>query len=212
MNLINKIFPLYLVSGRFGKSYKEFLLDVRNCIKSGAKLIQLREKEITSKDFLFLSKSISRFKNSFPFSLVINDRVDIALFSGADGVHVGQEDIPPDFIKEKFNNLIVGVSTHSEKEFIKAIDFSVDYIAIGPIFNTTTKPEYKPVGLDLLKKVREKTNIPIVAIGGINFNNFLDVLNCGADSVAVCSDIFAGEKPYKVVEKYLSKLKSEGLI
>ncbi len=212
MSLIDKIFPLYLVSGRFGRDDEKFFECVRNCISSGAKLIQLREKKASARTFFDLSKSILKLKREFDFTLIINDRVDIAVLSGADGVHLGQDDIPYEYVKGRFPDLTVGLSTHSRVQFDRALETTLDYIAVGPMFKTKTKPEYEPIGLDFLRSIKKETDKPVIAIGGINFDNFLDVLNSGADSVAICSDIFSREKPEKMVEKYILKLKSEGFI
>ncbi len=213
MSLTGKIFPLYLVTGRkINKPISDFLTDIEDCLKVGAKLIQLREKGISAKYFLEISKGIASFKSSFKFTFFVNDRPDIAFISGADGVHVGQEDVPPEYVKKFFPKLLVGVSTHSELEFEMAMNKNVDYVALGPIFKTSTKPKSVPVGIGLLKKVRKISQKPIVAIGGINLENFIEVLEAGADSVAVCSDIFNAKTPAKRVEEYVDKLSKNGFL
>lgn len=168
----------------------------------GATFIQLREKQKGAREFYEEAKaalSIARERN---IKLIINDRVDIALALKADGVHLGQDDMPPEAaIKILGEEAIIGFSTHNVRQAIEAVKLPVDYIAIGPIFGTTTKENPDPVvGLENLRLVRDEIgDFPLVAIGGINRENFAEVLSNGADSVALISALL--EKPDEIVER-----------
>ncbi|MCM8819179.1 MAG: thiamine phosphate synthase [Candidatus Omnitrophica bacterium] len=179
----------------------------KEVIKLGIKIVQYRNKvEPTKKNYndaLILRKIC---KNVF---FIINDRIDIALAVDADGVHIGQDDLPINIARKILGkNKIIGVSTHSQKEAIIAKDDGADYISVGPIFKTSTKPNLDPVGIDLLKKIKKKIDIPIVAIGGINLENAKKVLSCGVESVCAISSIFKGN-PIENVEKIQSLFKNE---
>jgi len=161
---------------------------------NGATLIQLREKTDPPLRFFAQAEAALRVARDRGVKIVINDRVDIALALRADGVHLGQEDLPPDAARHLLGDeAIIGFSTHSVRQARIAAQMPVNYIAIGPIFATTTKlSENPPLGLEGLARVREAIGaIPLVAIGGINSKNRPAVIQAGADVVAVISDIWA---------------------
>jgi thiamine-phosphate pyrophosphorylase len=164
---------------------------VRRLSAGGASFIQLREKRLPAREFHTEAEAALKIARSARGArLVINDRVDIALSLSADGVHLGQNDLPPAAARRLLGEgAIIGFSTHTAQQAIAAARLPVDYIAIGPIFHTTSKenPD-KVVGLDGLRRVRDATgDIPLVAIGGIDLENIRDVLDAGADCVAVIS-------------------------
>jgi thiamine-phosphate pyrophosphorylase len=165
---------------------------VEKLIAGGARLIQLREKHLAPKDFFDEAVKAIKIARGHGVKILINDHVDIAFCAGADGVHLGQTDLPPDAAREILGKrAIIGFSTHNLEQAISATQFSLDYIAIGPIFTTKTKenPD-EAVGLDNLKFIRQAlNNLPLVAIGGINKENAHLCLKAGADSVAVVSAI-----------------------
>ncbi len=201
--LLPKIYPIT----DSGISSLTHANQTRALIKGGAGFIQIREKLGLSIDFYTSAKEAINIAHRANTKIIINDRVDIALATGADGVHLGQHDLLP----EKARNLlgddsIIGFSTHNEEQAIKAMSLPIDYIAIGPIFETKTKKKTDPVvGIDGVNRVREVIgSFPLVAIGGINSNNFHQVLDAGADSVAIISDIL--DDPLRISEnlqKYL---------
>jgi len=166
---------------------------VEKMIDGGAKIIQLREKHHAPKDFYADAKKALEFARKTGVKIIINDRVDVALALKADGVHLGQDDLPPEYAREILGaNAIIGFSTHNVAQALEAVKLPIDYIAIGPVFPTKTKsnPD-KIVGLEGVKQVREAIgDFPLVAIGGITLENFTDVLNAGADSAAIISDLF----------------------
>jgi thiamine-phosphate pyrophosphorylase len=160
----------------------------------GATLVQLREKHLAPREFYREAEEALRVARSLGVRLIINDRVDIALALQADGVHLGQDDLPPEAARELLGKeAIIGFSTHTVEQASIAARLPVDYLAIGPIFETSSKENPDPVvGLEGLRRVREITGeIPLVAIGGIRFENAWEVIKAGADSVAVISLLLA---------------------
>jgi len=189
LNLVlPKIYPITDVS-LAGISHGE---QVGRLIAGGATFIQLREKHASPRDFFEAAKPAIEIARKNNVMIIINDRVDIARALGADGVHLGQDDLPPNAAREVLGpDAIIGFSTHSVEQAIDAAGLPIDYIAIGPIFETRTKENPDPiVGLDGLAEVKKNIgNIPLVAIGGIDLDNVLDVLAAGADSIALVSAI-----------------------
>lgn len=169
------------------------LEQVKHLIDGGASFLQLRDKTATPAAFYESAVAVIQYARPLGVRVIINDRVDIALAARADGVHLGQHDLPPDEARKLLgNNAIIGFSTHTLEQAIEAVKLPVDYIAFGPTFPTGTKenPD-KVVGLELLSKVRLIiSKMPLVAIGGINSNNLSSVLATGADSAAVISDLY----------------------
>ena len=164
---------------------------VRLLADGGATLVQLREKQLPALDFYNEAKAVVELG----LTLIINDRVDVALAVNAAGVHLGQDDLPPEAARKLLgDHAIIGFSTHSVAQAQLAATFPIDYIAIGPIFQTTTKANPDPaVGLDGLKTVRDAVrDIPLVAIGGITAANAADVIDAGANSVALIGGLLAG--------------------
>lgn len=160
----------------------------------GATLIQLREKQMPAREFYEQAKAAVAVATERGVQLIVNDRVDVALAVGAHGVHLGQDDMPPDAARKLLGpNAIIGFSTHNIEQAIAASKLPIDYLAIGPIFATTTKSDTSPVlGLDGLRAVRQAIGkFPLVAIGGITHANAREVIEGGADSVAVISAVLS---------------------
>lgn len=165
---------------------------VGQMLAGGARLIQLRDKEGTAKDLFDAAREILPMTRAAGGRLIINDRVDVALTAEADGVHLGQEDLTVEEAREILGpGKIIGISTHNRVQFEAALATTADYIAVGPIFATTSKENPDPVvGLELLREVRGLTDRPIVAIGGIDLDRATQVVEAGADSVAVISALY----------------------
>ena len=162
--------------------------------RGGATLVQLREKQMSPKEFYEQAKAAVAVAAQCGVQLIINDRVDVALAVGANGVHLGQDDMPADAARKLLGEqAILGFSTHNVEQAIEASKLPIDYLAIGPIFATRTKSDTAPVlGLDGLRAVRQAVgDFPLVAIGGITSSNARDVIEAGADSVAVISALLA---------------------
>ena len=178
------------------------------CLDGGARLLQIRAKETPSASFLMMCDDIVRVSDTYGAKVIVNDRVDLALMCGAAGVHLGQEDLSPTVARKQLGeDALIGFSTHSPVQVELALQAPIDYVAIGPVFETSTKPtSYKPLGLEgvhLVAKKVQKSKLPIVAIGGISLDKARGVLESGADAVAVISDIFIGNDPADRVRKYL---------
>ena len=175
---------------------------VERFIEGGATIIQLREKYASPNKFFEGAKKALEIARRHEVKIIINDRVDIVLALKADGVHLGQTDLPPEKARKILGEkAIVGFSTHNLEQAVKASKLPIDYLAIGPIFTTQTKenPE-KSVGVEGVKSVREAVgDFPIVAIGGVNSDNYREVLQAGADSVAVINYLLSN--PDKIFEK-----------
>ncbi|MET0751783.1 MAG: thiamine phosphate synthase [Pyrinomonadaceae bacterium] len=205
MNLkLPKIYPI--TDTRITKlSHAEQVLKL---IEGGATLIQLREKRALPKDFYEDARKALEIARAERVKIIINDRVDIALALKADGVHLGQDDLPPDEARRILGDeAIIGFSTHNLEQVAEALKLSINYLAIGPVFPTKTKENPDEiVSLDGVKLVRETIgDFPLVAIGGITFENFREVLRAGAGSVAVIGNLLSepdkiGEKMKKFVE------------
>lgn len=165
---------------------------VERLISGGASLIQLREKTADMRGFYEAVAAAIAYARPRGVKILVNDRVDVALAAGADGVHLGQDDLPPAAARELLGPAaIIGFSTHSVAQAIEAEHFPVDYIAIGPVFTTTTKENPDPVvGLEGVRQARANTTKPLVAIGGIAETTMNEVFAAGADSVALISRLF----------------------
>jgi len=186
---------LYPITDRHlsGLSHAEQVAQLSDC---GTPLIQLREKIDPPSQFYADAEVALRVARERGVKIIINDRVDIALALNADGVHLGQEDMPPEAARRILGDTaIIGYSTHNLDQACLAAQMPVDYVAIGPIFATATKPSSNPaVGLEGLGNIRRALgDVPLVAIGGITSENFEMVLQAGADSVSVISDIWASD-------------------
>ena len=185
--------------GLSGLSHTE---QVRRLIEGGARFIQLREKSLSSGEFFADAAQAVKFAHEYSAQIIINDRVDIALALHADGVHLGQDDLWPDEARKILGpDAIIGFSTHSVEQASDALKLPVDYIAIGPIFGTSTKENPDPiVGPDGLHAVRKAIGeMPLVAIGGIDLDSLSTVYDAGANSAAVISSIIS--QPDQIAER-----------
>jgi len=181
---------------------------VQKLIEGGAEIIQLRDKYASPKDFYNYAKDALEIARKQSVKIIINDRVDIALALAADGVHLGQDDLPPEQARKILGErTIIGFSTHNLRQAVRATKLPIDYLAIGPVYVTRTKenPE-KIVGIETVRKVREAIgDFPLVAIGGITSENFRAVLEAGADSVAVVGDLLSNaDKINSKMQTFLS--------
>lgn len=180
----------------------------RELAAAGVRWLQYRDKSASARDLLETSRKLVSSLSSRGSSLIVNDRPDIAGLAGAAGVHVGQEDLDADQARAVVGKeMWVGVSTHTLEQFRRAASTSVDYIAVGPIFATTSKANPDPVvGLELIRQARQLTDKPIVAIGGITLDRAASVIAAGADSVAVIRDVLCAAKPAERARRYLETL------
>ncbi|HEX4945880.1 MAG TPA: thiamine phosphate synthase [Blastocatellia bacterium] len=165
---------------------------VERLLAGGACLLQLRDKEASAREMFEAAQACLQQTRAVGATLIINDRVDVAMAADADGVHLGQDDLTVAEARALLGpDKIIGISTHSLAQAEAALATSANYLAVGPIFSTTTKTNPDPVvGLELLRQVRALTSLPLVAIGGITLENVRDVIAAGADSVAVISALY----------------------
>lgn len=169
---------------------------VRRLVAGGATLIQLREKTLSPRDFYEDASSAVGIAHSAGATILINDRVDIAIATGADGVHLGRDDMPVEAARRLLGlSAVIGYSTHSVDQAIAAAKMPVDYVAVGPVFATKTKGDTAPVvGLDGIRAVRRAIGkLPLVAISGIDEDNFIEVHAAGADSAAMIAAVVTGD-------------------
>lgn len=181
-------------------------------VEAGVRLIQYRDKLSSSAKLLETSRRLVALSHSLDFRLIINDRADIAALAGAAGVHVGQEDLPVESARRICGaEACIGVSTHNLEQFRAAIGTSADYIAIGPIFPTTTKQKPDPVvGLEFIRQARALTQKPLVAIGGITAERAAEVYAAGADSIAVAADLATASDLTSRIAAYLRAAVARG--
>ena len=175
-------------------------------LQGGAKVIQLRAKAMSSRDFLHLAQRARELTTPYDCKLIVNDRIDIALGSAADGVHLGQEDLPLKVGRKLLGDRLIGISTHSLEQAKEAEANGADYIGFGPIFGTATKNTgYTARGLEMLARTRAAVALPIVAIGGITEAKIQNVWQAGADSVAIISDILKADEVAAKVSAILAR-------
>ena len=178
--------------------------------EAGVRLLQYRDKRAQARQYLDSSRQLVELLRPCGVSLIVNDRPDVAFLAGAKGVHVGQEDLDVEQARRMAGpDKLVGISTHNLEQFERAMASSADYIAVGPVYTTSTKSNPDPaVGVDFLRRVRPLTDKPIVAIGGITLERAAAVIEAGADSVAVISGILSAPDPGQRARQYIKTLES----
>jgi thiamine-phosphate pyrophosphorylase len=178
--------------------------------EAGVRFLQYRNKSATARQYLDSSRARAELLCPKGVSFFVNDRPDVAFLAGASGVHVGQDDLEVEQARRVVGSeKLVGVSTHNLEQFQRAAAGSADYIAVGPVFSTSSKANPDPVvGVDFIRKVRSLTDKPIVAIGGITLERAAAVIEAGADSVAVISGILSAPNPAQLARQYLETLEA----
>ena len=187
------------------------LYDMINLVlRAGVKCIQYREKDLPRREIYGNAVKFREVTRLFDATLIINDHVDIALAADADGVHLGQDDLPLKEARKIMGSRIVGISTHNLDQAKEAELGGADYIGFGPVFHTTTKDAGTPKGIDNIRLVKENVSIPVVAIGGISLDNVSSVIDAGADAIALATAICKGDMAVnaeKFVRFFKDKLK-----
>ena len=203
--VLPKVYPITDVRIS-GLSHAE---QVERLAAGGATLIQLREKTASPREFCDDAIEAMKIARRLNVRIIINDRVDIAMAVDADGVHVGQQDLPPDNARHLLgDSRIVGFSTHSVKQAVEGDRAPVDYIAIGPVFQTYTKENpHAVVGLEAIAEIRRQTSKPLVAIGGITLARAPSVLEAGADSVAVIFDLLSTGNISERIREFIDRIR-----
>lgn len=199
---------LYLVTDRSFLHGRNLIDVVMQAVAGGVTMVQLREKDIDTRTFIELGLELKQKLQQVNIPLIINDRVDVAMAIEADGVHIGQSDMPYSLARRLLgSNKIIGLSVENIDEVIEANSLNVDYIGISPVFTTQTKTDTaQPFGLSGLREAVRLSVHPTVAIGGINLQTKNDVLDCGADGIAVVSAIMAAENPKQAAKDLINLL------
>ena len=191
--LVRRMFDLYVVTDSAQSKGRTDAEVARLAYEGGADVVQLRMKNADGREMLEQACLIREAADEMCKFFIVNDRVDIAMASGADGVHLGQSDIPLEVARELMgDDAIIGVSVDNAEQALAAQEGGADYVGVGAVFPTSTKPDAKQgVGLGAVFEVRQAVDIPVVAIGGINRGNIQDVIRAGADAAAVVSAVVA---------------------
>lgn len=185
-------YSLYLVTDRMFMSTRTLGEAVEQAAAGGCTVVQLREKEIPALDFYLQALEIKKITDRYSIPLIINDRIDIAMAVGAAGVHIGQKDIPANIVRRVIGkDMLLGVSATSAAEAVNAAKAGADYLGVGAMFPTVTKPDAGFVSMEELGKIRRAVDIPIVVIGGINKENATLFQPMGIDGLAVASAVIA---------------------
>ncbi len=194
MKCDKKYMLLYAVTDSAWVGRQSLAQQVESALKGGVTCVQLREKSLNEADFLKEALEIKALCKQYGVPFFINDNVDIAIRCGADGIHVGQEDMQAAQVRKLVGeHMMIGVSVHSVEEALQAIENGADCLGVGAMFPTATKPDASAVPLDVLRDICQAVSVPVVAIGGIGKANLLQLSKTGVDGVALVSAIFAAE-------------------
>ncbi len=203
-------FRLYLITDRkLFAGTADFFAAIDDAMQGGVRAIQLREKDLPVREMLQMSYEMRELTMRHGAKLFVNDRVDVAMVAGADGVHLGAAGLPPRAAREAAGEkLLIGVSAHSIEEAKTAEREGADFITMGPIYETPSKAGYgAPLGKDILAEVKKKVAVPVFAIGGIKKGRVGEVLKAGADGIALISGILGSGDPHKETTEFMRLLK-----
>lgn len=198
-----KIKGLYLITdSTLTKS--SVINDVELAIKAGVKIIQYREKDKPAREMFEETMKIKRICNGHAI-FIINDRIDLTMAVDADGVHLGQDDIPCIYARKLLgNDKIIGITVHNIEEAIKAEREGADYLGVSPIFATKTKKDARsPLGIEVIEKIKKVVSIPVIAVGGITLDNIISVLKAGADGIGAVSAIVSSDNVEEECRKFI---------
>lgn len=202
-------FTLYLITDRkLFDDEERFFIAVEEALKGGCRAVQLREKDLSIRRLFDMAYRMKGLTEKYRAELFINDRADVALAVGADGVHLGSSGMPVPAVRRIIGgDMRIGVSVHSSGEVSRAAEEGADFITLGPIFETPSKMQYgAPLGTDLLRSAVEKKTVPVFAIGGIREDRIKEVMDAGADGIALISGILASKDPGKTTKEYMRLL------
>ena len=183
-------------------------LDVtRQILDGGARIIQLRDKNTPKKDLLSIAVKLKKLCSEYNALFIVNDYIDIAIACNADGAHIGQDDIPVTAARKLMPlEKIIGCSVSTPEEAVSAQEEGADYIGAAAIYPTGSKTDVNVIGLEGLRSIKEKTTIPLVGLGGINYDNISEVTACGADSIALISAILGARSPNEATKQIIKKI------
>lgn len=204
-NIINT--DIYAITGEAFSNGRDTITIVKEMIKADIKVIQYREKEKNKKDKLEQCQLIRKLTKENDVTFIVNDDIDVALAVKADGVHIGRDDMPIEYVRKIAKDMIIGCSTHNPSQALEAVEQGADYIGVGPIYHTKTKQNVEQSdGLDYLKWVSQNLNIPYVAIGGIHLSNIKEVQCHGGKCFAMISEIVSADNISNRVQLIRNKL------
>ncbi|WP_312942258.1 thiamine phosphate synthase [Oscillibacter sp.] len=196
MKCDKKAMLLYAVTDRAWVGTLTLYQQVELALKNGATCVQLREKDLSEDIFLAEATALAKLCKEYGVSFIVNDNVEIAIKSGADGIHVGQEDMLAADVRARVgDDMIVGVSAHTVEEALEAVKNGADYLGLGAVFSTSTKTDVDRMPFETLRAICAAVDVPTVAIGGISGENILELSRSGVDGVAVVSAIFGAADP-----------------
>lgn len=200
-------YSIYLVTDRDVLQERDLVTEVKNAVQGGVTLVQLREKECSSRDFFNLASTLKKELDQLGVPLIINDRLDIALAVDAAGLHIGQQDLPIEIARTLLGqDKIIGLSVNTLEQAQEGVAKGADYLGIGPVYFTATKKDIDtPTGAPMLKEFCNQINIPMVAIGGINLDNVAEIKQSGIDGVAVVSAILGVENVQQAAKELKEK-------
>ena len=194
MKLLNNTLALYLVTARYDWKEEDFLKKVEEACRSGVTLVQLREKECSTREYYELAKKVKTITDTYQIPLIIDDRVDICLAVDASGVHIGADELPVEVVRNMIgNDKILGVTAKTVERALEAEKHGADYLGVGAIYPTTTKVITQPTSIETLRKIATTVSIPIVAIGGIKEDNMEPLKGTGIAGVAIVSEIMKAD-------------------
>lgn len=205
--MVSADYSLYLVTDRDFLKGRDLLTEVRKAVKGGVSIVQLREKTASSRDFYNLAVAMKEEIKPYKVPLIINDRLDIALAVDADGLHIGQDDLPLAIARSFLaQDKILGLSVLNPEQAKEGEKLGATYLGAGPVFSTLTKTDAAaPVGCEMLRVIRENVDIPVVGIGGINMDNIDQVKKSGADGAAVVSALMGEDD----IESAVRRMRAE---
>lgn len=201
-------YTLYLCTDRRLMTTETIEESVELAVKGGVSVVQLREKECTSREFYHMAKAVKTITDAYEVPLIINDRIDIALAVGADGVHLGQQDVPVPVARDLLGaDKIVGATANTVELAVQAWRDGADYLGVGDIFGTTTKSDTHHITLDELKEIRDSVQIPVVAIGGVKEENIALLKPTGVEGAAVISAVVGQKDITAAAERLISNFR-----
>ena len=200
---------LYVVLDRTASRGRELEQILASAVAGGCRMVQLREKEWPSDRILPLATRLRDQSRRAGVTFIVNDRVDLAVAVDADGVHLGQDDLPASVARTLLRpGMMLGVSTHSVEQARAAQAAGADYVAVGSMFATVSKPDFQLVGPDLIRALRPRIRVPLVGIGGITPDNVAEVIAAGADGVAVISAVCGAADPTAASRRFVERIEA----
>lgn len=200
---------MYFITDRTGRSTEDFLWRIEQACQGGVTLVQLREKDIPTRTYLELAMAVHTITKSYQIPLIIDDRVDVALAAGAEGVHIGQTDLPVRLARALMGeHAIIGATTKTVPQALEAYEQGVDYLGVGAIYPTTTKVKTVLTDVSVLREICQTVPLPVCAIGGLNYDNCDVLQGSGIAGVAVVSAIMKADDPKAAAEQLKAKVQT----